>query len=94
MPCKARHPPGIGRVGETSSTPKLAKEQNLSQKGAMALAKRLERFWHDKGFRAARFWAEPIGERFEKVETYEIYRVVSNLANGLPPRYLDHSDGK
>jgi hypothetical protein len=29
-----------------------------------------------------------VGERFEKVGTYEIYRVVSNLVNGLPPRYL------
>jgi hypothetical protein len=26
------------------------------------------------------------------VGTYEIYRVVSNLVNGLPPRYLDHGD--
>lgn len=62
-------------------------QETLSQKGAMALAKRLEQFWHAKGFTAARFWAEPIGERFEKVGSYEIYRVVSNLVNGLPPRY-------
>lgn len=61
----------------------------LSQKGAMALAKRLEHFWHGQGYNAARFWAEPIGERFEKVGSYEIYRVVSNLVNGLPPRYRD-----
>lgn len=62
-------------------------QESLSQKGAMALAKRLEQFWHAKGFTAARFWAEPIGERFEKVGSYEIYKVVSNLVNGLPPRY-------
>ncbi|MBI3419190.1 MAG: hypothetical protein HY053_03560 [Proteobacteria bacterium] len=62
----------------------------LSQKGAMALAKRLEQYWHGRGYLAARFWAEPIGERFDKVGTYEIYRVVSNLVNGLPPRYLDN----
>lgn len=59
----------------------------LTQKGAMALAKRLEAFWHQQGYLAARFWAEPIGERFEKVGTYEIYRVTSNLVNGIPPRY-------
>jgi hypothetical protein len=59
----------------------------LTQKGAMALAKRLESYWHQKGYVAARFWAEPIGERFEKVGTYEIYRVTSNLVNGIPPRY-------
>lgn len=83
--------PGMHRVAETSSTLKQA-AQTLDQKGAMALAKRLEQFWHGQGFPAARFWAEPIGERFEKVGTYEIYRVVSNLVNGLPPRYLDHGD--
>jgi hypothetical protein len=55
----------------------------------MALARRLEQFWHAKGYHAARFWAEPIGERFNKVGTYEIYRVVCNLVNGLPPRYAD-----
>ncbi|NDE90368.1 MAG: hypothetical protein EB059_04410 [Alphaproteobacteria bacterium] len=59
----------------------------LTQKGAMALAKRIEAYWHKKGYIAARFWAEPIGERFEKVGTYEIYRVTSNLVNGIPPRY-------
>jgi hypothetical protein len=52
----------------------------------MALAKRLQKYWHDQGYPAARFWAEPIGERFAKVGTYEIYRVVCNLVDGLPPR--------
>lgn len=61
----------------------------LDQKGAMALAKRLERYWHARGYPAARFWAEPVDERFPKVGTYEIYRVVSNLIDGLPPRYQD-----
>lgn len=64
-------------------------KDTLNQQGAMALAKRLEHFWHDKGYRAARFWAEPIDERFAKVGTYEIYRIVCNLVNGLPPRYRD-----
>jgi len=59
----------------------------LTQRGAMALAKRLEAYWHGRGYPAARFWAEPIDERFSKVGTYEIYRVVCNLVNGLPPSY-------
>ncbi|WP_375414136.1 hypothetical protein [uncultured Bradyrhizobium sp.] len=59
----------------------------LSQRGALGLAKRLEHYWHQRGFPAARFWTEPVNERFSKVGTYEIYRVVCNLVNGWPPRY-------
>lgn len=59
---------------------------SVNHKGAMALASRLEQYWHQHGYLAARFWAEPIGERFEKVGTYELYRVACNLVNGLPPR--------
>jgi hypothetical protein len=36
---------------------------------------------------AARFWTEPLDERFTKIGTYEVYRVKCNLVNGLPPRY-------
>jgi hypothetical protein len=61
----------------------------LGQRGAMRLARRLEKYWHDKGYPAARFWAIPIDERLSKVGTYEIYRVACNLVNGLPPRYRD-----
>jgi hypothetical protein len=61
----------------------------LSQTAALALAKRLERYWHDRGYPAARFWTEPLGERFAKVGTYDLYRVVCNLVNGLPPRYRE-----
>jgi hypothetical protein len=77
--------------GRDQAGPKAkdAPPETLGQKGALALAKRLEQYWHGKGFPAARFWVEPIGERFEKVGTYELYRVVSNLVNGLPPRYQD-----
>src|SRR5882724_660155 len=67
--------------------PKL--KETLNQFGAMRLAKRLEKYWHDLGYPAARFWAEPIEERFAKVGTYEIYRVACNLVNGLPPQYRD-----
>jgi hypothetical protein len=79
--------------GAAQPKPRVSKAQNLDQKGAMALAKRLEAYWHDRGFPAARFWVEPIEERFEKIGTFEIYRVMSNLVNGMPPRYLDHDKG-
>jgi hypothetical protein len=55
----------------------------------MALAKQLQQYWHERGFPGARFWAELIDERFEKVGTYEIYRVACNLVNGLPPRFRE-----
>jgi hypothetical protein len=79
----------IGDASRAAPKPKPPVSETLSHKGALALAKQLEKYWHDKGFSAARFWAEPIGERFEKIGTYELYRVASNLINGLPPRYLD-----
>jgi hypothetical protein len=62
--------------------PKLAVPATLGQGGAIALAKRLEQYWHGQGFSAARFWAEPIGERFKKVGSFELYWVASNLVNG------------
>lgn len=70
------------RIAANESEPK----DYLSQKGAMALARRLERYWHDLGYPSARFWAEPIAERFAKVGTYELYGVKCNLINALPPR--------
>lgn len=76
-------------VAEGVSAKRKRPVEVLSQKGAMELARRLEQYWHHKGFPAARFWAEPIGERFEKIGSYELYRVASNLVDGLPPRYLD-----
>jgi hypothetical protein len=59
----------------------------LNREGAIALAKRLQQYWHDQGYPAARFWAEPLDERFTKIGTYEVYQVKCNLVNGLPPRY-------
>jgi hypothetical protein len=61
----------------------------LNRDGAMLLARRLQEYWHGQGYPAARFWAEPVDERFAKIGTYEIYRVVCNLVNGVPPRYRD-----
>jgi hypothetical protein len=78
-------------VRGSSAKQKPAATETSNQKGAMELAKRLEQYWHGRGFPAARFWAEPIGERFEKIGTYEIYRVASNLVDGLPPRYLERA---
>ncbi|MBH5391767.1 hypothetical protein [Bradyrhizobium diversitatis] len=59
----------------------------LSKRGAMALAKHLQAYWHRHGYPAARFWPEPIDERFSKIGTYEIYTIACNLINGLPPSY-------
>jgi hypothetical protein len=63
----------------------------LNRDGAMALARRLQQYWHDQGYTAARFWAEPLDERFAKIGTYEVYQVKCNLVNGLPPRYRDEN---
>jgi hypothetical protein len=39
----------------------------LNRDGAIALAKRLQQCWHDQGYPAARFWTEPLDERFAKI---------------------------
>jgi len=82
--------PKSARPDQSSAPSRRA--ETLSQKGAMALAARLEAYWRAQGYPAARFWAEPIGERFAKVGTYDLYRVASNLVNGLPPRYAGDED--
>ena len=63
------------------------KDDTLSRKGANDLARRLQDYWHVRGYPAVRFWAEPICERFGKLGTHEVYRVRCNLIDGLPPRY-------
>lgn len=85
-------------VGPIQTNPPAAPKpfegrEHMTRVGAMALAKRLEKYWHDRGYYAARFWAEPIDERFAKIGTREIYRVVCNLVNGLPPVYRDQAAG-
>ena len=84
--------PDVGGASRAAPKPKSGPSETLSHRGALALAKQLESYWHERGYPAARFWADPIGERFEKIGTYELYRVASNLVDGLPPRYLDHGD--
>jgi hypothetical protein len=80
-----------GADNETREGParKVRIPDTLCERGAIALAKRLESYWHERGFAAARFWAEPINERFRKVGSYDIYRVACNLVNALPPRYRE-----
>jgi hypothetical protein len=77
------------KSAQQDNQPDAPTGEMLSREGATALAKRLERYWHGRGYPAARFWAEPIAERFAKVGTYELYRVACNLVGGLPPRYRD-----
>jgi hypothetical protein len=74
---------------ETVAPPSAPSYDMLGQRGAMRLARRLEKYWHDQGYPAARFWAEPVDERFAKVGTYEIYRVSCNLVNALPSGYRE-----
>jgi hypothetical protein len=68
------------------------KSDNLNRRGAMDLAKRLESYWHDRGYFEVRFWAEPIDERFEKLGTHELYNVKCNLVNGLPPSHPNNME--
>lgn len=58
-----------------------------SNQSIHVLAKQLEEYWHRKSYLDVRFWAEPIEERFDKIGTHEIYRMVCNLVNGLPPSH-------
>ena len=77
---------GARAFGTSSgATTRKYRNDSLNRHGATDLAKRLESYWHVRGYLAARFWAEPIEERFEKVGTHEIYCVSCNLVNGLPP---------
>jgi hypothetical protein len=82
----------IKRPADIVPPPMSTKLDTLNRDGAIALAKRLQQYWHDQGYPAARFWTEPLGERFSKIGTYEIYQVKCNLVNGLPPRYRSESN--
>jgi hypothetical protein len=52
----------------------------------------LQQYWHEQGYPAARFWTEPLDERFAKIGTHEVYQVKCNLVNRLPPRHRGESD--
>jgi hypothetical protein len=53
----------------------------------MALAKRLQDFWQCRRLCGRAVLGRPVAERFAKNGTYELYRVASNLVNGMPPQY-------
>ncbi len=53
---------------------------NLSRNGAAELARRIERYWHDRGFSAVRARVVSLG-----IEGRSVYVVRSNLMNGNPP---------
>jgi hypothetical protein len=78
---------GCSSLEAANTNERSGDADSLSRKGAMALTKHMETYWHERGFPAARFWAEPIEERFPKLGTYEVYRIVCNLVNGLSPTY-------
>jgi len=80
------NPPAMVLCSITSNGPIPPAPDTLNQQ-----ARRLEKYRHDKGYPVARFWTEPVGERFAKVGTYELYRIGCNLKNGLPPRYRDEA---
>jgi hypothetical protein len=73
-----------GRKAHTSEPPENIRE-SLSRKGADYLAKRLEAYWHLRGYTAARFWITPLSVRVDKVGTYDIYTVKCNFLKALPP---------
>ena len=53
---------------------------------------RLQQYWHDQGYPAARFWTEPLDERFTKIGTYEVYQLKCKLVNRPPPRYRGETE--
>ncbi len=69
-----------------------SRRDTLTRHGAAALARKLEKYWHDRGYYSARFWPEPISERFDKIGTRELYRVSCNLVNALPPAHPDNTN--
>jgi len=78
---------GCNAIKKGQKKEKLQRDlaEYLTRRGAMRLANKLQLYWSQRGYPAARFWPEPIEERFDKVGTYEVYRVMSNLVNGKPP---------
>lgn len=55
----------------------------LSFVGASHLAKRLNTFWHDRGYPTASFWVEQIRNLPEaKLGADTLFTVRSNLVNG------------
>jgi hypothetical protein len=85
----------IIEAGDCPATPSAEADaykpghDTMSRHGAARLARQLEEYWHSKGYYSVRFWPEPYTERFDKIGSYEIYRVKCNLVNGLPPEVAE-----
>jgi len=73
-PKRTRSPDLRQRTGR-AGTP-----DNMTRDGAERLAAKLNSYWHEHGYPAARHWVEPGG-----VPGREAYVVRSNLCDGLPP---------
>lgn len=64
-----------------------APERNyLDLNGAYKICKKIEEYWHKRGFKQVMARPYPIEERFVKVGTYQLYGVETNLVGGLPPQ--------
>ena len=62
-------------------------KNNMTRTGAQKLAKRIERYWRNKGFGQVKVEIEMMGEIIPEVEGVEpLYCVRSNLVNGMPPQ--------
>jgi hypothetical protein len=67
--------------------------EHCTQAGALALAQRLNAYWHSRGHLNVRHWIEPItlAERTRPLSDVEaakltVFAVRSNLVNGTPPK--------
>jgi hypothetical protein len=89
MKCMTNEESGAASPPRVNLSNNETEYEHSNRAGAMALARRLEKYWQDRGYTTARFWAEPIAERFDKIGSHEVYRVNCNLVDGLPPVYRD-----
>lgn len=63
------------------------KVDHLTERGAIALAKRLTDYWFNLGYTKASFWHELNKERDSSGKGNQpVYVIKCNLINGIPPR--------
>jgi hypothetical protein len=80
----------ITRHDEIVPPPKSSKVvDTLNRDGAIALAKRLQQYWHDQGYPAARFWTEPLDERFAKIHLVSSRNIHRNAGGSRRPSMGD-----
>jgi hypothetical protein len=64
--------------------------EHTNRSSAMKLAKRLERYWHERGYYAC-FWANRLNSALKKlVRTNSIGSC--NLIDGMPPTYQPYPE--